>query len=98
MNRIYEKYDDQHVVATYVYAKTGDVYAYADESTTIKIDTVTLVDLFRKGIIIVDAGMEYKASSYKLDGDVATLTYVKADETTATTAVLATIKSSEYVA
>jgi len=98
MNKVYERYEDQHVRATYVYVKSDDAYAYADELTTIKIEAATLEDLFRKGIIVVDADTEYKATSLNVAAGVATLTYVKADETTATTAVLAVIKSSEYEA
>lgn len=98
MDKIYDRYEDQHERATYVYVKADDAYAYADELTTVKIEAVILTDLFRKGIIIVDAGMEYKATSLNITAGVVTLAYVKADETTATTAVLAVIKSSEYVA
>ena len=98
MNKIYERYEDQHVRNTYVYAKAGDTYAYADEATTVKVAAETLIDLFQKGIVIVDTGIEYKATSLSVSAGVATLTYVKADKTTATTAVLTLLNSAEYVA
>jgi hypothetical protein len=98
MNRVYENYTDLHVRATYVYVKTNDVYAYADSGKTVKIDSDTLKDLFEKGLIIVDGAIEYKPVSFSVVDSVATLTYVKTDGTTPTTAVLATLKSEEYTA
>lgn len=93
MEQVYEKADDVHVRATYVYVKTGENYAYADQETTVKINCAALKDIFEKGIIIIDAGIEYKAVSLKVDTGVATITYVKTDGTTPTTAVLGTIVS-----
>lgn len=98
MNKIYEKYDDLHVVATRVYAKANDAYVYADAGTTVKIEAAVLNDIFVKGMIIVAATVEYKPTSFVLSEGVGTVTYVTADATTATTAVLAVLKSKEYVA
>jgi hypothetical protein len=98
MNKIYQKSEDVHVSGTYVYAKNGDAYAYADSTNTIKIEAVTLKDLFEKGAIITDGTIEYKPVSFKLVAGVGTLTYVKTDGTTPTTAVLATLASKEYTA
>lgn len=50
------------------------------------------------GAIIVAGGVQYEPTSFELKNGVGTITYVTADATTATTAVLATLKSSEYVA
>jgi hypothetical protein len=97
MSKVYENYGDQHVRATYVYAKTNDPYAYLDSAKTVKIDSETLKDLFEKGTIVVDGSIEYKPVSFGIADSVGTLTYVKTDGTTATTAVLATLKSSEHV-
>jgi hypothetical protein len=98
MDRRFAKYDEQHVLATYVYVKTGDAYAYADSAKTVKIDAATLKDLFEKGLVIVDGATEYKPVSVAVAEGVGTLTYVKTDAGTPTTAVLATLKSTEYVA
>jgi hypothetical protein len=98
MNKVYEKSVDLHVRNTYVYVKTGDAYAYADSANTVKIDSATLKDLFEKGLIVVAGAIEYKPVSYTVVDSVGTLTYVKTDGTTPTTAVLATLKSKEYVA
>lgn len=97
MDKIYEDYKDQHVVAVYVYKKVGDTYAYADSAKTVKIEAATLKDLFQKGIIIVDGTIEYKPVSFGIANSIGTLTYVKTDGTTATTAVLGTLVSKEYV-
>jgi hypothetical protein len=93
MDKVYEQYGDQHVVATKVYVKTGDAYAYADSNKTVKIKAADLQNLFEKGLLIVDGTIEYKPVSFKLAAGVGTVTYVKTDGTTPTTAVLATLAS-----
>ena len=93
-----KKYDDQHVLCTYVYAKANDAYAYSDSATKLKITAAELTELFENGLVIVNGTTKYKAVSYSVAGGVGTLTYVTADGTTATTAVLATLKSKEYTA
>lgn len=96
MAKIYEHANDLHVRATCVYKKSGDAYAYLDSDYATKINATDLNNLFQKGCIVVDDSVEYKPISYVVVGTVGTLTYVKTDTTTATTAVLATLKSSEY--
>lgn len=98
MNKIYDRYEDLHVRNTYIYAKTDDPYAYSDSDKKVKIDAATLENLFLKGVVISDGAIEYKAISFGVAEGVGTITYVKADATTATVAVLATLKSEEYVA
>lgn len=96
MNHIYEKSKDLHIRKTYVYAKNGDAYAYGNVATTEKIDAATLKDLFLMGMVIVDGGVEYTPTSFEMESTVGIVTYVKADGTTPTTAVLAVLKSSEF--
>ena len=98
MDNIYEQGKDLHVRGTYIYAKTGDSYAYLNSGKTEKINAATLKDLFLKGAVIVDGDVQYKPVSLSVSNDVATLTYVKTNGTTATTADLATLKSEEYSA
>lgn len=98
MDKIFETYDDQHVVATKVYVKTDDAYAYSDSAKTIKIEAAILKNLFEKGTLIIDGSIEYKPVSFELTAGVGTLTYVKANSGTPTTAVLTTLKSKEFVA
>ena len=97
MNQIFEDAKDLHVAFTYIYAKALDAYAYLDSAKTVKIDLATLTDLFHKGIVIVDGGIEYSPVSLKTALGACTITYVKTDGTTATTAVLATVSSKEFV-
>lgn len=92
MKKVYENYDDQHVIKTYIYAKTADAYAYVDEAKTVKISAVDLAEIFVKGAIIVDGTTEYTPFSCVTTTGVATITYVKAD-TVPTTAILATLRS-----
>ena len=96
MDHIFDHANDQHIRGTYVYAKASDAYAYANAGKTVKINASTLHDLFLRGAIVVDVDVEYMPVSFGLDDGVGTLTYVKTNATTATTAVLATVSSSEY--
>ena len=98
MTQIYEKSSDLHIRATCIYVKSNDDYAYLDAAQTTKIDALTLHNIFQKGMIIIDGTMEYKPTSFIINAGVGTVTYITADDVTPTTAVLATLKSSEYVA
>ena len=94
MEKIFINSSDTHVAARKVYTKTSDTYAYADSNYENKISADELRDAFIKGMVIVDAaGIEYLPVSCKVASEVATVTYVTTDSTTATTAKLATIKS-----
>lgn len=93
MDRIYHHDDTMYVVGTKVYTKT-DGYAYAEADCKTKISAEVLERLFVEGMVIVDsAGVEYKPISCKVASNVATVTYVTTDSSTATTAKLATVKS-----
>lgn len=95
MEKITKRFDNVYDVAGIVYTKASDAYAYADKKCTTKILTVDLQDAFRNGLIIVDAasGIEYLPVSCAVASNIATVTYVTTDGTTATTAKLATVKS-----
>ena len=96
MSRVYERYEDLHVRKTYIYVKADDVYAYEDSEKKVKISADDLRNLFLKGAVILDGTTEYLPTSYVISSEVGTMTYVKADTTTAATAVLTTLKSKEY--
>lgn len=95
MKKIYEHADDLHVRARYIYKKSGSTDAYSDAARTEKTPLAVLQDLFRKGMIIDDGGVEYLPVSFEVDTGVGIVTYVKADDTTGTTAVLATLESTD---
>ena len=96
VKKIYERSDDLHVAARVIYAKEGDAYAYADSAKKAKIDAATLEDLFIKGCLIADGDNTYKPVALNKEGGAALITYVTANDTTATTAVMATLASKEY--
>lgn len=96
MSKVYERYEDLHVRKTYIYVKADDVYAYEDSDKKVKISADDLRNLFLKGAVILDGTTEYLPTSYVISSEVGTMTYVKADTTTAATAVLTTLKSKEY--
>lgn len=91
MERIYEDANDQHVVGTFVYVKTGK--AYSDAECKVGIVAEALKDIFYKGAVIVDTKKEYKPVSMTETSGTVTLTYVTTDSSTATTAKLATVQS-----
>ena len=90
MEKIMENSSDLHVVARKVYAKPSDAYAYSDSDYKTKISADELYDTFVKGMIVIDAGVEYKPISVKVASKVATVSYVKAGSTNP---VIATVKS-----
>ena len=94
MEKIYINANDRNVAARRVYVK-ADGIGYAEEDFKTKITADELRDAFIKGLVIVDtAGVEYLPVSCKVASNVATVTYVTTDSTTATTAKLATVKSA----
>lgn len=93
MDRIFHHDDTIYEAATKVYAK-ADGYAYFEADYKTKVPADVLEDLFVRGLIIVDAGIMYKPVSLKIASKVATVTYVKTNGSTATTADLATVKSA----
>lgn len=93
MERVFHHDDTMYEAATKVYAKS-DGYAYYESTYKTKVPADVLEDLFVRGLIIVDSDIMYKPVSFKVASKVATVTYVKTDGTTATTAVLATVKSA----
>lgn len=95
MDKEYIHSDDRNVAARKVYTKASDPYGYVDSACKTKIGTEELRDAFVKGLVIVAAdGTEYLPVSCKVTSEVATVTYVKPNATTSTSADLATIKSA----
>ena len=89
MERIYEDANDQHIVGTFIYVKTGK--AYSDTDCKVGVTAEMLKDLYYKGVVIVDNKKEYKPVAMNEASGTVTLTYVTAD--TPTTAKLATVQS-----
>lgn len=96
MDKIYQTANDLNVVAQLIYKKENATYAYADSDTTVKMDAEMLINAFKKGSLIVDGDNIYKPVVLKVSDGVATITYVTENAQTATTAVLATLVSSEF--
>lgn len=93
IEKVYQNADDDRVAIRKVYVKT-DGYAYLEKDCKTKVSCGELHDAFIKGLLVVDAsGNEYKTVSCSVTKDVATVTYVTADSSAATTAKLATVKS-----
>lgn len=93
MDRIYEDAKDVHVRAICVYGKASDTAAYVDSACTEKFKTSDLKEAFLKGTVIVIGGEYYKPISFVVNSSVGKVTYVTADKSTATTAVLATLSA-----
>lgn len=84
---------DVNVAGTYVYVSEG--IAYKDAEGKLAFTTAALKNVFLKGAVIVDGDLIYKPISFGLADDTGVLTYVTADTTTATTAVLATVSADD---
>lgn len=97
MENIYENFNDVHVRLRKIYVKASDEYAYADEKFTATIKATELLDLFHKGVVIVDAsGNEYVPVKGVLTSDVTTLTYLTVTTSnSSTTIAAATVESKE---
>ncbi|MEG1516433.1 MAG: hypothetical protein RSD95_16210 [Clostridia bacterium] len=93
MSKIYEDAKDLHVLGTYIYKKNGDTKAYVDRECKVQLTTSELKEIFLKGALIDVSGALYKPCGLKVAANIATVTYVTADTTTVTTAVLATLVS-----
>lgn len=96
LNRTYDHSEDTHVRRYHVYIKANSTYAFSDEACTTKIDADTLMNAFIKGMLIVDTATD---DTYlipvgaKLASKKTTITYLKPNATTATSADFGTITS-----
>lgn len=95
MDRIFEHSRDLHVRNYVVYAGS-DGYAYVDAEETEQITGSRLADVFKKGLLVEDGGKFYVPTAMVYEDGVATITYVKADSSTQTTAVLTLASSIDY--
>lgn len=93
MDRIFDDAKDLHVRATYIYGKASDTAAYMNADCTEKYKTSELKDVFEKGAVIVIGTDYFKPLNFVVKNGVGSVTYVSADKTTATTAVLGTLSS-----
>lgn len=93
MTKIYEHANEQHVRAIVIYAVGSDGKAYKDSAGTEQFKNSELKNAFEKGCIIDISGALYAALNYYEKSKAGTVTYVKADTSTATTAVLGTLVS-----
>lgn len=93
MDKILFNHMDVNVAGTYVYVDSGA--AYEDSDCEKAFNTEDLKNVFLKGAVIIDSDGMYKPVNFALNDGVGVLTYVKADTTTATTAVLATVTAVE---
>ena len=96
LNRTYDHSDDTHVRRYHVYIKANSNYAFSDKACTVKIDADTLMDTFVKGMLIVDTA---SVDTYiipvgaKLASKKTTITYLKPNATTVTSADFGTVTS-----
>lgn len=88
MAKLFQDAKDVHVVATYIYGKGTDSYAYKDSACTTKFTTSELKEAFLKGAIIVlasNAGF-VKPIKYAESSSVGSVYFIKPNGTTATSA------------
>lgn len=93
MERIYQDAKDKNVAAVCIYGKTSDTAAYVDSDCTTKFTTSELKEAFLKGAVVIISGVYYAPVNYGEKSSAGYVTYVKADTSTATTAVLGTLSA-----
>ena len=93
MDKVFERANDLHVRATYIYKKSSDAKAYADAACTIQFKTSELKDAFLKGAIVNASGVLSKVVGYSEASNVGTVTYIVPNGTTATSADIAKLTS-----
>lgn len=92
MDRIFHHDDTMYEAATKIYVKTGN--GYIDSACTVAVTADQMQDIFNRGMIIVDGSVQYLPVSLSVASNKVTVTYVKTNSSTATTADLATVKSA----
>lgn len=92
MDRIFHHDDTMYEAATKIYVKSGNGYVDSDYKVAVTADQMQ--DIFNRGMIIVDGSIQYLPVSLSVASNKATVTYVKTNSSTATTADLATVKSA----
>jgi hypothetical protein len=99
MTKIFETANEQHIRAGVVYFKSADGMLYHDAAKTTD-NTVTkkeLINLFEKGILVVDNGTgKVRPTLLTISTDYATVSHITVGA--ADIAVLASFNSAGYVA
>lgn len=67
-DNVYARSDEKYTKTTMVYADSSKVLFYDAAAETDKVLKTDLLDLFLKGITIVDSGSYYKPVSYSTAG------------------------------
>lgn len=93
MDKVFERANDLHVRAVYIYKKASDTVAYADAAYTVKFKTSELKDAFLKGAVINASGVLSKPIGYSEASNVGSVTYIVANSTTATSADIAKLSA-----
>ncbi|MDO5397622.1 MAG: hypothetical protein Q4G33_06805 [bacterium] len=93
MDRIYDDAKDLHVRAVCVYGKANDTAAYTDSDCTEKFKTDELKEVFLKGAVVIIGNDYFVPISFIIKNGIGTVTYVTANSSSATTAVLATLSA-----
>ena len=94
MDRFYNRAEDKNCAKIIVYAKANDTKAYSDEECTNQCTTSELVNAFIKGCVVaIGSDSMYHPASLSVASKVATLTYVKAGNSSgsAATATLVSV-------
>lgn len=100
IKRIFARAEDKNVCNNLFYIHTDNYIYYAADHAK-KVEADVLLPLLKKGLVVMTnaAGIMYNPVSYKVDAadhNCVVVTYVKADTTTATTAVLTLAYTKEH--
>ena len=90
----YADSEEKYVKSYVLYGKTSDDYVYADSKHTKKIDMESLMNILKKGAVVLYEGAYYTPVSFKDNSTSVSLTIATNIATGASTSI--TLYSEEY--
>lgn len=93
--KIFNDAKDVNVAAVVIYGNGTDSKAYKDADFKTQFKTSELREAFIKRGVAFIGGVYYAPVNYGVKSDAGYITYVKADTSTATTAVLGTLTAAK---
>lgn len=97
MNEIFATYKEKFVKGAVLYYKEADGILYYEPAFTTKVSKAKLVDLFKKGLVVIDDGTNLiRPTSCTVGDNYASVAYITVGD--ANIAVLTSFYSEGYVA
>ena len=95
MVKLFDDAKDKNVSATYIYGKTSDTKAYADEACTVQMKTSELREAVLKRAVIIIGDAVYIPVSFSVASNVGSVGYIKPNSSTATSADIGSLTAAK---